>query len=218
MRSFWIIGLLLVALPLAAQTEDFLTVSEVEQVRLTQEPDARLKLYITFAEQRMSQLEQMFASKKAGRSVMIHELLGQYTKIIDAIDTVVDDALSRNVEVGATLGDVVEAEKKFSAKLKAWKASDPPDLERYEFVLDNAVDTTGDSVELNAEDLGQRKTRIVTADKQEKRERVEEMTPEGAKAAKENAKKVAEQKKKERKRPTLFRKGEKEQKEQEQPH
>src|ERR1044071_5758878 len=89
---------LALAAPVAAQ-RDFLTADEVDQVRLAQEPNARLKLYVFFARQRLDLLQQMFASQKPGRSSLIHDTLDEYTQIIEAIDTVTDDALQRKIAV-----------------------------------------------------------------------------------------------------------------------
>ena len=59
---------LALALPLAAQG-DFLTTAEVEQIRVEQEPNARLQLYTKFAKDRVDLVKDLIAKKRAGRSV-----------------------------------------------------------------------------------------------------------------------------------------------------
>src|SRR3954465_13065792 len=130
---------LTLALPLAAQQKrDFLTADEVDQVRLAQEPNERLKLYVMFARQRVDQLQQLFKSTKPGRSALIHDLLDDYTKIIDAIDTVTDDALKRKLPVDLGVAAVIEAEKKILPTLQAFNDSAPKDASRYQHSLKQA--------------------------------------------------------------------------------
>jgi hypothetical protein len=196
-------ALLLLAAPLAAQ-KDFLTADEVDQLRLAQEVPLRLQLYLKFAQQRIDLLDQTLAREKAGRTALVHELLEQYTEIIDALDVVIEDALRRGKEL-PTLAGVPDAEKKMLERLEKWLAAEPPDLARYRFVLEQAIETTRDSAEMAAEDLKERKRGVLERDMEERKQREAMTAPERAEAKKAEAKKETETKKK---APTLRRKGE----------
>jgi hypothetical protein len=200
--------LLAVAMVLPAQ-KDFLTEDEIERVRLAQEPNERLKLYSTLARQRVDQLDQLFAKEKAGRSILIHDLLEQYAKIIEAIDIVADDALRRGAVLEEGMKLAIDAEKKMLVKLEKFAGLEARDLSRYEFALQTAIDTTKDSIEMSEEDLGTRAKRATASVETEKKQREAMMTPAELEEKKAADKKLNEDPKlKGRKPPTLRRKGE----------
>jgi len=206
--GFW--GFLLclaLALPAAGERRDFLTTDEVDQVRLAQEPNERLALYAQFARLRAELIRQLVAKEKAGRSVMIHDTLDDFTKIIEAIDTVADDALRRKVAIDVGMAEVAKAEKEMLEVLKKIEESAPKDVARYEFALKQAIETTEDSLELAQQDLKERSASVSERDAKETKEREAAMQPKDLEEKRAAEKKTVETEQK-RKAPTLRRKGE----------
>src|SRR5688572_30778309 len=103
------------ALFVLGQERDFLTADEADQVRLAQEPNLRLKLYLHFAKQRLDLIQQAVSQEKTGRSKLIHDLLEDYTSIIESVDTVSDDALKRKLDIAEGIQAVGTAEKEMLA-------------------------------------------------------------------------------------------------------
>ena len=200
----WTIAAFL-TISLFAQQRDFLTADETDQVRLAQDPNDRLRLYLHFAKQRLDLIQQAVSQEKVGRSKLLHDLLEDYTKIIEAVDTVTDDALKRSIDMSLGVKAVAEEEKLMSDQLEKIRDSQPKDLARYQFVLDQAIDTTKDSQEMASQDLKERAHDVVAKEKQQKKEREENMDERQLEAKRAEEKKEVAQKKKV---PTLRRKGE----------
>jgi len=192
-----------------AQERDFLTADEVDQIREIQEPNARLKLYILFARQRLALLQQFLSTEKPGRSALIHDTLEEYTHIIEAIDTVADDALVRKAQMDVGMKEVATAEAEMLTTLHKVEDAAPKDLARFEFALKNAIDTTTDSKELSEEDLHTRTGDLQAQEKKEKQDRKALATAEDKKAKKSPEDKPGVIKATGQKPPTLYKPGEK---------
>jgi hypothetical protein len=210
------LAILLIAFPAFAE-HDFLTSSETDQVREVQEPVARIKLYLTFAKQRLDQMQSMLAKNRAGRSGEIRQLLEDYTAIVDAIGSVSDDALARKLDLALAPPIIIEGEKTFLGQLNKMQASAPSDLEMYNFELKDAIEATSDAIDTAGEDLGER-GKAVNAKVESDRKAVEKVNAAERKAGLDSgagsqaeiaAEKAADDAAKPRRKPpTLLRPGE----------
>jgi hypothetical protein len=192
-----------------AQQRDFLTADEVDQIKNAQEPNARMALYAKFARERVDLVKNLLGKDKTGRSLMIHDALDDYSRIIDALDDVADDAIQRKVDIKQGLGLASKLEKDALPLLQKIKDNPPKDLERYEFALREAIETTNDSLDSSHQDVDAR-TKIVEArEAQEKKDIREAMSGPEREAKKADDQKAAAQEANQKKPPTLYRKGEK---------
>ncbi len=200
------------ALPALAE-KDFLTENEIEKVREAQEPSERLKLYALFAKQRLDQLQRLLEKEKKGRSLAARELLEDYSSIIDAIDTVSDDALKRGIDITLGTVEVMGSEKRFLAQLQKIQERNPADVDLYAVALKEAIASTSDSMDLAKEDAGGRGAKLSAEDKKAKDEAEKTLAAEDSKGKPpaEEAKTAdakQEDAKPKRKPPTLLRPGE----------
>jgi hypothetical protein len=138
---------LLLALSLSAQRRrDPLNPLEVDQLRDAMlDPDARLKLYVKFARDRMNALEKMRADPKTtDRSRQTHDRIEDFLALYDELNDNIDMYVGRKDDIRKPLKLIIEADTEFQAKLRALKDSaniDAAEAKQYEFVLTNAIDT-----------------------------------------------------------------------------
>jgi hypothetical protein len=197
------------ASPLLAQ-RDYLTTDEADQIRDAQEPNLRLKLYAKFAKQRVDLVQNLLNHDKAGRSILIHDALDDYSKMLDSIDDVTDDALLRKLDVKLGLQAVAATEKQLLPVLQKAQSSQPHDLSRYDFALQQAIETTQDSIASAQEDTDKRANKLEAEESHDKKERKAQEAPNAADAnsSSNSSQQTDSGGKPKRKPPTLMRPGE----------
>lgn len=163
-----LVVVLLLTLVAAAKKHDPLTEAESDQLRdVAMEPGKKLKLYIKFAEARLLAIDQLRSDPKLaqGRGQKIHDLLQDFTAILDEINDNLDTYQGRPLnkddrkEYHKSLKEAIEAYEKFDLKLKTLKsaATTDPQAEKesddFRFVLQDAMDALKSSSDMAHEYL-----------------------------------------------------------------
>ena len=165
-RRLLVVSLLLTLIAAGAKKRDPLTDAESDQLReVAMEPGKRLKLYIKFAEARLVAIDQLRADSKTadGRGKQIHDLLEDFTAILDEINDNLDTYQGRPLnpddkkEFRKGLKEVIEAADKFDVKLKTLHAAAQTDPQTrkespdYQFALQDAEEALKSSSDMARE-------------------------------------------------------------------
>jgi hypothetical protein len=144
----------------AQRRRDPLNQLEINQLRDAMlDPDIRLTLYVKFARDRMTAMEQMRANPKTtGRGLQTHDLLQDFLTIYQELDDNIDMYVGRKNDIRKPLKVVIEADTEFQAKLRALKDTanaDPKETKQYEFVLSDSLEAVDSSAEDHRKTLAQ---------------------------------------------------------------
>jgi hypothetical protein len=156
-------------------------------------------------------LEQLFAKRQTGRSGLIHDTLEQVTQIFEAIDMNIDDAIRRQKPI-EKLDGVVSAQKEILAKLESIAEKEEPDRARYQFALEQAIETLRDSIEMNEQDIKDRTLSVQEKEKELREEREQLLSPNRKEELEKERKRIESEKQgvaPGKKKPTLLKPGEK---------
>jgi hypothetical protein len=150
-----VVLLLLLSMAASARKRDPLTEAEADQLReVAMEPYKRIKLLIKFTEARLASIDQVRVDPKLGneRGKQIHDLLEDFTNLVDEINDNLDQFEARKFEKDVVkeyhkgLKELIEADDRFDQRLKALKSAAESDpvvqklLPDFRFVLQDAQD------------------------------------------------------------------------------
>lgn len=148
----WCALFLVLSPGLAEQKRDPLTSPEIDQLRDTaMDPDLRLKLYVTFARARLVALEQARSDPKTtDRSLATHDGLQDFLDVYDELNDNIDTYVGRKSDLRKVLKLVIDGDTEFQAKLRALRddaTAKKEEMEQYEFLLSNALETLDSSAQ-----------------------------------------------------------------------
>jgi hypothetical protein len=153
------LALLLCFLPgnSVAQRRDPLNEKEVDEMRESADwPDKRLELMVKFGRERIAAIEQLQngAKNAKDRPRQIHDLLEDFTALLDEIEDNVDMYASHKADMRKGLTLLIEANSEWQLKLRRLKEQSPSEeLEQFSFVLSNATDAVGDTADDTRKEL-----------------------------------------------------------------
>lgn len=164
--AIYAVLLLLPQLPRAAaqRTPDPLNDAEIDELRDTKdEPDKRLKLFVKFAQARLTSIDEVLADSKtpaADKPDKIHDLLQDFLSIYDELGDNLDMYIGRKSDLRKPLKDVVQGDTDFRARLRRLKdaTTDSAAEKQYGFVLDNAIDAVNSGADEHRQMLAQQQS------------------------------------------------------------
>lgn len=158
--------LLLMSVAAAAKRRDPLTETEADQLRqVALEPYNRIKLMVKFTEARLVAIDQVRLDPKlaADRGKQIHDLLEDFTNLIDEINDNLDQYEGRTLDKDTVkqyhkgLKELIEADARFDLKLRTLKSAaetDPvtrKEAPDFRFVLLDAMDALKSNADMARE-------------------------------------------------------------------
>lgn len=129
------------------QLHDYLSDEEANKIREAPTPADRLKLYITFAEDRLAKFDYELnrTAPERNRSDVLNGLLHGYEGCMDDASDEIDDATRTQADIKAALKLMNEKGKSFLARLRKYSKNGRY-LSDYSDTLQDAIDSTTDAI------------------------------------------------------------------------
>lgn len=127
---------------------DYLTSDEADKIRENQDPAERIKLYLSFADDRLKKFdyEQARTAPETERGAILNGLLNGYDGCIgDAADEI-DEAKDKQMNIHPELKLLESKGKEFLADLQKIEKAKGPNYDDYNDTLEDAIDDTKDAI------------------------------------------------------------------------
>lgn len=145
--SALLFGFVSLALPARAQKKDYLTDTEAEQIRDTDTPSQRIKLFISFAGDRIKKLQYEFdhPGDTLHRADRLDAMINAYTGCIDDAADLIDEGTDKQQNIRDAIKDMQSHAPEFLAFLKGLQAKGG-EANDHKDNLDDAIDSTNDAI------------------------------------------------------------------------
>ncbi len=129
------------------QQKDYLSDMEADKIRDAREPAERIKLYIAFAEDRLTKFEYELnrTVQERRRSEILNGLLNGYAGCVDDAADQIALAREKHLDIHESLKLMQTKNKQFLALLQKYD-KDGPELDTYRDTLEDAIEGTKDAL------------------------------------------------------------------------
>jgi len=130
------------------QQSDYLTETEADRIRDANNPSDRIKLYVSFAEDRLKkfQYELTRTTPERRRAEILNGLMNAYQGCLDDATDQIDDAKEKQVDIHSSLKLLESKSKEFLEALQKMQQNPGPDIDNYKDGLKDALDDTKDTI------------------------------------------------------------------------
>ena len=133
---------------LAAQSpKDYISAVEADKIRDAETPDLRIKLFLTFAADRIKKIQYELARPEASlrREELLNGLINSYTGCIDDAADLVDLAVEKQQDIRMGIKEMQSRGPEFLAYLKSLAAQGKA-AEPYQDNLEDSIEATMDAM------------------------------------------------------------------------
>lgn len=133
----------------AAQGEkDYLSPEEADKIRDAQDPGDRIKLYMSFAQDRIDKFEYEVnrPEKEAQYDDILNNLMNAYVGCVDDAADQIDVAQEKQTDVRDAVKLMKVKDTEFLAKLQKFDQANGPDFEAYRYTLEDAIEGTKEAI------------------------------------------------------------------------
>jgi hypothetical protein len=130
------------------ERKDYLSEHEADQIRDTQDPSERIKLYMTFAQDRLQKFEYEVArpTKEAQYDDILNSLMNAYVGCVDDAADQIDEAQQKQADIRDAVKIMKEKDTAFLAELNKLDQASGPDFEAYRYTLEDAIEGTKEAI------------------------------------------------------------------------
>jgi hypothetical protein len=129
------------------EQKDYLSALEADKVRDAETTNERVKLFLTFADDRLKKFQYELEHPSGTRHIdMLNSLLNGYGGCVDDAADLIQLGIEKQENIRAAVDLMASQSKAFLAVLEKLSAAGGPELEEYKSNLDDAIEGTRDAM------------------------------------------------------------------------